>query len=199
MKKVILTAMISAVVLSANADYYVNVFTTGGFETSIGIGDGANPLLGVGTSAQVVLYFAGANGVADYADGSMGVALGGVASGDDVLLGSFLTTNTGAPFEEYALVNDVVGNSVYLGGLVFARIFDTNTASAGSWYYEGTVQSVVDIDRTVVPALLPAAYELGAGAIAPLNMGQVIPEPATLGMMAVAGLGMFLARKKARR
>ena len=28
---------------------------------------------------------------------------------------------------------------------------------------------------------------------------EVIPEPATLGMMAVAGLGLFLARKKARR
>ncbi len=27
----------------------------------------------------------------------------------------------------------------------------------------------------------------------------VIPEPATLGMMAIAGLGMFLARKKTRR
>lgn len=28
---------------------------------------------------------------------------------------------------------------------------------------------------------------------------QVIPEPATIGMMGVAGLGMFLARRKARR
>ncbi|WP_372808530.1 PEP-CTERM sorting domain-containing protein [Pontiella sp.] len=28
---------------------------------------------------------------------------------------------------------------------------------------------------------------------------EVIPEPATLGLMGVAGLGMFLARRKARR
>ncbi len=28
---------------------------------------------------------------------------------------------------------------------------------------------------------------------------QVVPEPATIGLMGVAGLGMFLARKKARR
>ena len=28
---------------------------------------------------------------------------------------------------------------------------------------------------------------------------EVIPEPATLGLMGIAGLGMFLARKKARR
>jgi len=28
---------------------------------------------------------------------------------------------------------------------------------------------------------------------------QVIPEPATIGMMGIAGLGMFLARRKARR
>lgn len=52
-----------------------------------------------------------------------------------------------------------------------------------------------DLQPAIDPALPAQNFDAG-----PVQTNvQVIPEPATLGMMAVAGLGLFLARKKAQR
>ena len=197
MKKVIIAGLVvSDMAMSAVADatYNVNVFTAGGYETSVGVGDGANPLLpNVGDSALVQLYYVGGNGIIDTT-----VGVGGT-SGDDVIIGSFLQTNNGGANEQYALVNGIVADPNYLGANVFARIFDTADAGAGSWYYTGSVQPVAAYDTTVSPPPLPEGYDITGVGIQPLNTGQVIPEPATIGLMGIAGLGMFLARRKTRR
>ncbi|MDF7800963.1 PEP-CTERM sorting domain-containing protein [Pontiellaceae bacterium B1224] len=53
----------------------------------------------------------------------------------------------------------------------------------------------VDLQPGTDPALVAQSFNGGDVQTAT----EVIPEPATLGLMGIAGLGMFLARKKARR
>ena len=85
------------------------------------------------------------------------------------------------------------------GGNVYGRIFQNSGAAAGSFYYQGVIASIGNVDLGAIPAPLASTYDLlPASASAVANL-QVVPEPATLGLMGIAGLGMFLARKKARR
>ena len=54
------------------------------------------------------------------------------------------------------------------------------------------------VDLQPDTGLPPASTQLLNGGGIQSNI-EVVPEPATLGLMGVAGLGMFLARRKSRR
>ena len=200
MKKIAVTIIASAMAFSAAADYVVNVATPGYFEGLGGTGDLSTPFLpNLNDTALVQLYWVGGNGTADNLGGNT-LNPGGIA-GDDELIGSFTFLNDGAiGNEQYAPVNDIITGApaYYPGADVFARIFNTIDASAGSYYYEGTIQQVASLDPGASPPPLPAAYDLGLPAVN-VAFGLVVPEPATIGLMGIAGLGMFLARRKTRR
>lgn len=61
--------------------------------------------------------------------------------------------------------------------------------------FTGNIGTLSELQPGADPALAPQVFNGGA-----LQTSvEVIPEPATFGLMGIAGLGMFLARKKARR
>ena len=85
-------------------------------------------------------------------------------------------------------------------GFFYARVFESGAAQ-GDYYYTG---ATVDAADWVLVGTDPGT--VFSGSImedVTTNIDsqgtQVIPEPATFGLMGIAGLGMFLARKKARR
>lgn len=101
----------------------------------------------------------------------------------------------------------VFGQSTKLNGasldtvdntLVYTVIFDTPAVGIGSKFLvidDGTFNTgAAQPPATAVAYTLPGAPTSGQAA-----WGTVIPEPATIGLMGIAGLGMFLARKKTRR
>lgn len=85
----------------------------------------------------------------------------------------------------------VIGETAYL-------VFDPNGGGiqVGDLIGLGTGAEILDMAAAGSPA--PADPQIINPGDITANI-EVIPEPATIGLMGVAGLGMFLARRKARR
>ena len=161
------------------------------------------------------------------AAGAYATDLGAVRGQSDGIGGWVLNSNvTGGyalwgPFAEGAAVpytSADVGGANINTGFFFTRIFENNAVGeqyfvdvngndftnptdpldvrhggiASEWTYAGTDPFSVYGEDSVQGA--PGAI----GALTNDNGTYVIPEPATFGLMGVAALGMFLARKKAR-
>ena len=197
MKKVLMAGFAVALACTVQADILVNFIGSYGAVDN----DGFSPLLGNGEQAFIQLIYAGANNAID----STGAGVGGTLldAGDDVVLWSGLgPVAVGGDFTtEFGTFDagNIPGAGIN-GGFVYGRIFQDSGAAASSYFYQGTLSvNMPNVDLGATPPPLSTQYDLlpsSAGAIA--NM-QVVPEPATLGLMGVAGLGMFLARRKARR
>lgn len=90
---------------------------------------------------------------------------------------------------------DVGGNEIS-SGYFYTRIFSATSDSfldiAGGSPVLATY-SATDPSTVYSDAVLAGVYTINQ------NGTTVIPEPATIGLMGIAGLGMFLARRKSRR
>ena len=197
MKKVVAVLALTMVGMAAHADFYIN------FKSSFGIyneaGD-AGIIPNVGDQALVQLIYAGANDQPDYASGT-DLSVGSLIAGDDVLLWQGVFTNNGGAYEDYAsgtfnssVIEDYQGN-----GIIYGRIF-SGLGEVGDTYYQGDLFTANNLDPNGEPPPTPDDYDLGgAQDNQKADDGTVIPEPATFGLMGVAALGLFLARKKVRR
>lgn len=192
MKKLIVTLTALAVVGVAQADIYANLsagFGIGGNGAAGGIVDPID-----GTTVQLVLIGGGGDGL-DYINGNQ-INVAGF-TGNDTLLGliSTVVTGSGSDFSDWAgtINGDITAPNA---ADTWIRVMGVQN---GDWVYEQAI-SFADLDPTD-PLQLPEAIFFdngGAGGTADGSV-TVIPEPATIGLMGIAGLGMFLARKKARR
>jgi hypothetical protein len=92
-----------------------------------------------------------------------------------------------------------VGQAVNTG-YFFARIFDSAAPVVGSYFIDVGIQGpALKAYSATDPLSAYVGNIAGTANVAIDAFGtQVIPEPATFGMMAIAGLGLFLARKKTR-
>ncbi len=199
-------ALIATVALMAAGAVQADVFAIT-FGSSFGI-YGETGTAGIypndGDQGLIQLVYAGANGVADY-DAPNTLSLEslvvGSGAGDDIVLWETIWTANGSSGDFSDFASGTYGNIIapYLGtGVVYGRIF-TGTGKAGDKWYEGALQAMGD--KPSDPPPTPELYDLGGGADLQMVDGAtvVIPEPATFGLMGVAALGMFLARKQARR
>ena len=179
----------------AQADFIIDVSSSWGTYNNGGVAGLMAPTAG---NAVVELYYVGANGLFDTlaGAGTLGdITAGGV--GDDVLLTSFFAP-VGSVYADFA---PQAYTGTYLGtGEVFARIWNDADASAGGpWFYQSAILAANNLNPAAQPPPTPDALDIGGGATGQAaTHGQVIPEPATLGLMGIAGLGMYLARRKVR-
>ena len=197
MKKTLVMSLAAMVAMCSVADIAIE-WKSGA--NSVGNQAGDN-LIGSGTYAALV-WSAGAPTLATAfaPDGT---------SANEFLLNSTITTGLGGGFLIGGAVYDdsAVGGADINSGYFFTRIFDTATVTVSSYYSQGgveipTLNEAYDAEGLPTPAYATLVYD---GAAAAPVFGQtvnevvsVIPEPATLGLLGVAGLGMFLARKKVR-
>ena len=206
MKKISIITVAVVVALSAQADYLLNFRALFGYSSDSDATGNTGLLLNAGDQATVQLIYAAGDG-ADYnsqfdnGTGTTFVLNGVTVAGNDQLITSFLTTAYGGTpltdFTEFAGFTASVQES-FLGADIYARIFD----AAGGKFYQTAVFTASDI----APPASPQIFEAD-GVDAPVFAGlqsngdvyQVVPEPATFGLLGVAALGLFLARKKARR
>ena len=178
----------------AQADVSVNYFTPYGFTD---VSNGADALfLDTGETALIQLINAGANGAADAV-----TAAGAGMFGDDSLITSFTITASSDPVNDYtgyAYTQQSTLTGSFSGGAdIFARIYQSSTAGAGSLYYDGAVVSAVD--SSTIPAPPSTSYNFGGNAGTDVaSFATVIPEPATIGLMGIAAAGLFAARRKVR-
>jgi hypothetical protein len=194
MKKVLLVVTAVAMAAVAQADFVVDVSCSWGIYKA----DGVTGLMAGGGNMAVEVYYVGDNGVFDTTAGAgvMGDVLPG-GNGDDILLMSFNAPYNSAygDFAPQPLVDNYLGT-----GEIFARVWNDADASVGGpWYYQSAILAAGDLDPGASPPPTPDSLDIGGGAAGQTaTMGQVIPEPATIGLMGIAGLGMYIARRKVR-
>lgn len=98
----------------------------------------------------------------------------------------------------YITQNDASRVGLYAWAIATDGVFaDINSITVG------TMIGITSVGGAIIDQQPGGAGPIGTGqsfnpGVVTTNI-EVIPEPATIGLMGVAGLGMFLARRKARR
>lgn len=197
MKKAIIMTVAAGLVAGAYAD--VTQFTWGGaLESNVGVEPAAFTTTAFTyTSGDMVMD------LGFESNGDIDIANLLTSIGDDMLWGptsvDILPVFQGGGFA--ATVND---NESIAGQYAYALIFDgvfTDIADVTAGTQFGTIAlDAAYLINNLGPTPAPGDLQnFDAGTVQMTNMTIAIPEPATLGLMGIAGLGMFLARKKARR
>lgn len=195
MKKVMAMLVAASVAGVAAADIAVDFQNNGGVYTDSGL---------YNESYTIQLVW-NASGIQNQVQA--GTLLG---AGDVVLqtvntpVGFAGTFNVGTVFGTDA----IVGSDVLLGYLS-VRVFDDAQVGVGEFgaLYtldgDGTLTEYDSLTPSTTYVTDPLAGGPMTGGAMPVAAGpnavEVIPEPATIGLMGVAGLGLYLARRKARR
>jgi hypothetical protein len=211
MKKVVLIASAVAIAAIASADLSISfVNNTAGV-----ILDSSGATYLPEPSIVQLIWAPADNAVSRLVDGEVGV--GGTLKAGEYLL---LQATTAAPnpfgYGSWGPFGGVyssadVGGADINTGYFFARVFNGD-ALANSYYYETTALAGAswmfdpndpNNQKTYSDSIVAAdvaADGTGGGAALQLDFNgtQVVPEPATIGLMGIAGLGMYLARRKVR-
>lgn len=183
----------------------------GNINLSLGYGHGfLGP--GTGNSARFDFWLApdgerdGFGGTAPDDDGGGGasdsVTEFGVSGGNDIFLGSFIFTEdgvddyqggTGIDFDSFATgANPAVGQftgALNPGTIAYARVFETATPVAGSWYYVGQNELLRDVNvGGTPPNTVSIGRSFGLFGLDPIDgtpfSFQVVPEPGTWALLA---------------
>ena len=194
MKKTLAILAAVAVAGVAAADLAVSFESTGGV-----VNGGALGVAGEGTVTAQLLWTTDASPL-------LTVDAAYATNPNEVLLKTVNTTAfyAGTWGDQFTGIPDIytdadVGADISTGTL-FVRLYDDSNASNGDY---GLQQFVNEPALAVYDAGTPATIyqtegQLGGNITGGAADFQIIPEPATLGLMGVAGLGMFLARRKSR-
>ncbi|QBG47630.1 PEP-CTERM sorting domain-containing protein [Verrucomicrobia bacterium S94] len=185
MKKVVTIAVAALAVGVATADLSIDWRSLAGGVTAP---EGAPNYL-VGSTIQLIWSPDGAQTISGGYE-----VIGGALLPGEVLLDSGIT---GENSSWTGLGGIYVGD--YTGGEFFTRIFESDGAD-GEFFLDIPMGDGDDFvyDPSVLNTTFSDNTFTGV-----LNINQngtyVVPEPATIGLMGIAGLGMFLARRKVRR
>lgn len=210
MKKVIIALAVMAMAVGSHADIYASMFVDFGVWGNGAEGGIVDDV--VGTKILATVIDGNGDGI-DYQNGNQVVYNPNTGAmnllGNDTLIGEFsLTIDAAGTFQ-----NEGFGLISIVGGAGIANTADAyivvNGTQLGDWAWVG--QQGVDFnvfEDKIFGATPPTPQTVSfagtadgstSNAIADGSIAvAVIPEPATFGLMGIAGLGLFLARKKAR-
>ena len=195
MKSFVLAAAAVAVAMGAQAELAIDWSNPNGYYDSNDV-DGAALVTGGGIYAALVWDEDGTPGAA---------ATGDLFGGGTALVEVDLAALAGNDFGWGTIIPVGGDGSVpFQGGFVYARVFEASDAGSvdvGTWYYDGPVIEVVDVNKGNTPPDLSQAYNANRDSSSngfggdPLSTAQVVPEPTTLALL-VVGLGTMLFRRR---
>ncbi len=181
MKKSAMIAVAAMVAGVASADLSVSwISQTGAVEGT----SGGNDFL-VGSTIELI-----------YSDAGVITVAGGYVLpeiGETVLATGVTGGNSLWNFANETFIGD------YTSGFFFTRVYE-NDGSAGEFFLDVAMAAGTDwvFDDQNPGTAYGSDVVSGIQYIGANETKVAVPEPATLGLMGIAGLGMFLARKKAR-
>ena len=192
MKNVLIAVL--AVASIATADIYVT--TTAGYGVSAD--GGASGLLGANDTALIQFIYAGTDGDIDATAAGIGGQL--ITSDlEELVIGTQTFTASADPESDYsAYLTGYTYNlrsSAQNGGAIFVRVFADENAASGSKYYESALFTAGDSTVGTPPGPPTDTFDFAATASAQ-GTQTVVPEPATIGLLGIAGAGLFAARRK---
>ena len=200
MKKTIAVFAMVAMVGGVSADMYATLAVGYG----IGNLDGTAGIVPdeLGQVTELMVFSGGGDGLDAWNGSEWNLDLG---VGNDTVIETIpYTLNTLGAFQDWA-----TGYSVTIGGAGVAYDNDMWIVAVGSGLdgiSNGDLAYVTEINSLVTDRVVgptdPAEglnFDAGGTGVNANTTVIAIPEPATFGLMGIAGLGMFLARKKARR
>lgn len=207
-KKLVLCSALALLVAGASADLAVDLLNSTAFFGNVGTDTATdfNPASYLQSDSIVQLIWS------ETAPGGAapGVGVGGGLLAGEVLLQQANVTDNAyggwGPFgsvtynDAFINASDQYDSALVNVGFFYARVFEGGGA-AGEYYYTG---AAIDASNWVLvgsdPSTVYTDSVMEAGVFNIDAQGTtVIPEPATIGLMGIAGLGMFLARRKSRR
>jgi len=131
----------------------------------------------------------------------------GVGVDNDVVWGSVLLTENGTlgDFDDYAAFASYEERA-FVGGWVYALIFQDNAIGANDWYFYTPMLALQDITGLTLAQVLSMNTDdingnaidsaTGGGVSNPGLVAQVIPEPATMLLFGIGGFGAWLLRRR---
>ena len=174
-----------------NVQYFAvfGVYPNGGDTQSGDPGSGLLAANGTG-SALVQLIYAGGDGVANDADPNTA----GFVTGDDVVWQTRIIS-LGAGYDEWGVVSPDPApftNPVFTSGNVFVRIFQTETPTAGHYYYDTPLLALEDRGLDIAFAQTLFFDDPNDGVA--LNI-LLIPEPSVMAFLGLGGLMLAVRRR----
>jgi hypothetical protein len=139
-------------------------------------------------------------GISTATAGGYAVNSGSLLAGE-YLLDSSVTGGYGLWSGQGGIFDDAtVAGADINSGYFFTRIFE-DTGAEGEWFVDvNLVDASVYVYDASAPNTTYSANAVGGVSVMIDQAGTyVVPEPATIGLMGVAGIGMFLTRRKVRR
>jgi hypothetical protein len=194
MKKMLTLMAVGALVVTASADLTKFQWVTG---TSVVDNNG----ISLATGDAYVLSLLDSDSTPDilsYISGGQ-ISLVDLQSFSEVG-SSLITVAAVGPVAGKWTSQAVTGTGTWVGQYAYAIIANAptiNDIAVGDYIGVSQIGGPLN-ELQPDPNLPPSAQQQFNGGAVAVNV-QVIPEPATLGLMGVAGLGLFLARKKNRR
>ncbi|MBN2164335.1 MAG: PEP-CTERM sorting domain-containing protein [Pontiellaceae bacterium] len=198
MKKTIVLAMLG-IASVASADIAVDIVNSAGFLKAGETAPSGTAVLPTGTLVQLI-WSASAAG---YQTDNLNATL---LNAGEYLLFSGNANDVWGKFSLGTAVagDDMVGGADINSGYFYARIFDTADGAIGSSFLELGLQGSDLMEYVPGPppdgtTIYSSSFNDTAWTAIDSQGTTVIPEPATIGLVGVAGLGLFLARKKSNR
>jgi len=191
-KKVITMAMVAMIAGIAAADLAINWDNANQPVYDVGGSGGVGPFI---ESAKIQLMWSATGAITT--PGEYALLEPGEYALDTQVNGGY---GLWAGFGGIYTSADVGGADINVG-FFFTRVYEA-TGAGGEMFVDVALGDAADFVYSATDPLTTFTDNGLGGAPAWIDQNGttvVIPEPATLGLMGIAGLGMFLARRKARR